>query len=56
MRQTAACVSAFTPPVNAVAAVTTSAPPQRPLRWAVVGLGYWGPNLLRVLAETPARR
>jgi len=23
----------------------------RPLRFAVVGLGYWGPNLLRVLAE-----
>jgi predicted dehydrogenase len=24
-----------------------------PLRVAVVGLGYWGPNLLRVLAENP---
>ena len=23
----------------------------RPLGLAVVGLGYWGPNLLRVLAE-----
>ena len=22
----------------------------------VVGLGYWGPNLLRVLAEMPASR
>ncbi len=25
----------------------------RPLQFAVVGLGYWGPNLLRVLVELP---
>lgn len=25
----------------------------RPLRFGVVGLGYWGPNILRVLAELP---
>jgi predicted dehydrogenase len=28
----------------------------RPVRFAVVGLGYWGPNLLRVLTELPAAR
>jgi predicted dehydrogenase len=26
-------------------------PPRRPVRVAVVGLGYWGPNLVRVLHE-----
>ena len=25
----------------------------RPLRFGIVGLGYWGPNLLRVLSELP---
>jgi predicted dehydrogenase len=25
----------------------------RPLRFGVVGLGYWGPNLLRILSELP---
>ncbi|MDQ3742572.1 MAG: Gfo/Idh/MocA family oxidoreductase [Actinomycetota bacterium] len=28
--------------------------PSEPLRVAVVGLGYWGPNLLRVLFELPS--
>jgi predicted dehydrogenase len=27
--------------------------PRDPVRVAVVGLGYWGPNLLRVLADNP---
>jgi predicted dehydrogenase len=27
--------------------------PEEPLRLGVVGLGYWGPNLLRVLADLP---
>ncbi len=30
------------------------APTDRPLVVAVVGLGYWGPNLLRVLADDPS--
>jgi predicted dehydrogenase len=30
-----------------------SAPPAPPVGVAVVGLGYWGPNLLRVLADNP---
>ena len=25
----------------------------RPLRFGIVGLGYWGPNLLRILSELP---
>jgi predicted dehydrogenase len=29
----------------------THEPPSTPTRVAVVGLGYWGPNLIRVLAE-----
>jgi predicted dehydrogenase len=28
--------------------------PERPLTVGLVGLGYWGPNLLRVLAENPS--
>jgi predicted dehydrogenase len=28
-------------------------PPAQPVGVAVVGLGYWGPNLLRVLSENP---
>ena len=27
---------------------------ERVLNVGVVGLGYWGPNLLRVLSRTPA--
>lgn len=30
-----------------------SSPNGRPIRFAVVGLGYWGPNLVRVLHELP---
>ena len=29
------------------------APPTEPVGVAVIGLGYWGPNLLRVLADKP---
>lgn len=32
-------------------ATPDAAPPARPTGVAVVGLGYWGPNLLRVLAD-----
>ena len=34
----------------------TRATASEPLVFGVVGLGYWGPNLLRVLAEMPLRR
>jgi predicted dehydrogenase len=27
--------------------------PDRPIRFGIVGLGYWGPNLLRVLSDLP---
>jgi predicted dehydrogenase len=34
-------------------AATTDSVPYEPVRVAVVGLGYWGPNLVRNLAEHP---
>ena len=31
----------------------TDRPPGSPVRIAVVGLGYWGPNLIRNITELP---
>ena len=36
--------------------MTQTGSARQPLNVGVVGLGYWGPNLLRALAEMPDAR